>query len=304
MTRGLSIMMLSWRAHRTLRQTLRSYVEAKVPACGDEFFVYFNQMSEEDRACAAEYGVEARGSAENLGIWGGMDAMVRMATGDLLLFLQNDHLAVVSDAETAHWISRARELIEGNRADAVLLFNRFERIPGWGTSHYFDYHFVCDLDPRAESSVRFFPANWNHDTLVRRLHRFFRPRAALRHMHAGLYVEREPEKVFSRYVRKEGDMYLVDSTILPFTESPFLISRRLYEGLSDWGRRHQRSRTINGAPVMEQALNCKWWRNRHFRIAFCDGGVFGHQRADDSFRPDNASYNPNLPRAGSGFVGS
>ena len=298
----LSIMMLSWRAHKTLQQTLRSYAEIGLPTCGDEFFVYFNQICEEDRACAARYGVAARGSAENLGIWGGMDAMAKEASGDLLLFLQNDHLSVVSSDAAAHWIFRARELIETGCADIVLLFNRFERIPGWGTSHYFDYHFVRDLDPRAESSVGFFPVDWNRDTLVRRLHRLFRPKAALRHMHAGLYVERAPEKTFPEFVRREGDMYLVDSAILPFTESPFIISRRLYVELSDWSRRHPRSRKINGAPVMEHALNCDWWRRRHFRIAFCDEGVFGHRRADDSWRSDSASYNPNLSQACSGGV--
>lgn len=295
----LSIVMLSWRAHKTLRQTLRTYSASGIPSCGDEFFVYFNQLCDEDRACAAEFGVEARGTGENLGIWGGMDAMAREAKGDQLLFLQNDHLAVVPADAAAHWISRARELISGDRADIVLLFSRFERIPGWGTSHFFDYHPVRELDPRADSSVRCFPPDWREDTLARRLHRFFRPDAALRHMHAGLYVERAPDKVFARYVRREGDMYIADSAVVPFTESPFMISKRLYLELSGWCRLHPRKRKVNGAPVMEHALNCDWWRNRHFRIAFCDVGVFGHRRADDSWRTDNVSYNPALSRAGS-----
>jgi len=295
----LSIVMLSWRAHATLRQTLQSYVEAGLLTGGDEFFVYFNQMTEADRSCAAEFGVTAKGSETNLGIWGGMDAMVREAAGDQLLFLQNDHLAVASAAEASHWIGRAKELLADDLADIVLMFNRFERIPGWGTSHFFDYHPVHDLDPRAASSVPFFPNDWNRDTFARRLHRLLRPKAALRHMHAGLYVEREPEKVFAKFVRKEGDMYIVDSSVVPFTESPFMISRRLYLELSDWSRQHPRRRMVNGAPVMEHALNCDWWRNRHFRIAFCDGGIFGHRRADDSWRTDSPSYNPMLSKASS-----
>jgi len=296
---ALSIMMLSWRAYKTLRQTLRSYVASAIPSCGDEFFVYFNQLCDADRVCAAEFGVEARGSLENLGIWGGMDAMAREAKGDQLLFLQNDHLSVVAADAAAHWISRARELISRDRADIVLMFNRFERIPGWGTSHYFDYHFVRDFDSRAESSRALFPVDWNRDTLVRRLHRFFRPKAALRHMHAGLYIDRDPGKTFARFVQKEGDMYIADSAVVPFTESPFMISKKLYLELSDWSRAHPRKRKVNGAPVMEHALNCDWWRNHHFRIAYCDVGVFGHRRADDSWRTDNGNYNPNLSQAGS-----
>lgn len=302
MSSSLSIMMLSWRAHKTLRQTLRSYAETGLPTCGDEFFVYFNEVCEADRSCAAEFGVDARGSAENLGIWGAMDRMAREAGGDLLLFLQNDHLAVVPRGEVEHWIGRGRELVDSGQADIVLLWNRFERVPGWGTSHYFDYHFVHDLDPRAASSVRFFPTDWNRDTFARRLHRFLRPKAALRHMNAGPFLEREPEKVFPRFVRKEGDVYLIDSQIQPFTESPFLISKGLYRELSDWSRLHARKRKVNGAPVMEHALNCDWWRNRHFQMAVCDGGVFGHRRADDSWRSDSASYNSDLSQACSGGV--
>lgn len=42
---------------------------------------------------------------------------------------------------------------------------------------------------------------------------------------------------------------------------------------------------------MEHALNSRWWRRRHFKIGFCDEGVFTHNRFDDSWRPEHAAFN-------------
>ena len=76
-----------------------------------------------------------------------------------------------------------------------------------------------------------------------------------------------------------------------FSEQPLLISKSLYLSLSDWCRAHPRHRRINGAPVMEHALNSRWWRGRHFKVGFCDEGVFTHNRFDDSWRPEHAAFN-------------
>ena len=56
---ALSIGLLSWRAHETLRKTLKSYRRANLFACADDFKIFFNEISDEDRAIAAEFGVEA-----------------------------------------------------------------------------------------------------------------------------------------------------------------------------------------------------------------------------------------------------
>ena len=108
----LSIGLLSWRAHKTLRKTLDSYRASDLMGCADEFKVFFNEISEEDRALAAEYGVEAAGSPENLGIWGGMDGAAAALKGDYILLLQNDCPVVSSPEETRRWLRDGVKLLD------------------------------------------------------------------------------------------------------------------------------------------------------------------------------------------------
>ena len=46
----LSIGLLSWKAHQTLRKTLESYVRAGLAKNADEFKIFFNEISEETTA--------------------------------------------------------------------------------------------------------------------------------------------------------------------------------------------------------------------------------------------------------------
>ena len=62
MIEGLSIGLLSWKAHETLRRTLESYARARLAANAAEFKVFFNEISDDDRALAAEFGVDSCGS--------------------------------------------------------------------------------------------------------------------------------------------------------------------------------------------------------------------------------------------------
>jgi len=295
MGNGLSIAMLGWKARATTRRTLESWARTDLFHCGDEFFVFFNRVSDPDRALAAEFGVDCRGSEKNLGIWAGKEAILNEAKGDYVLFLDDDHDAVVSRDETKRWIDASLELLKGKRADSVILLNRFERLFAWGDSHFFDYHYIRDLDPCAERCLPACPPDWNHDTFYRACHRFFRPGAARRRLNgAAPYLERQPEKVWPKYIARDGEFFILDSVIQPFCDSPVMMSCEFYRKLCAWGKLHPCRRTILGFQELEFVLNCRWWRQSHFRTAICDGGVFGHHRVDDSWREDSAQYNGRL----------
>jgi len=289
----LSIGLLSWRAHKTLRKTLDSYRQAKLADCADEFKVFFNEISDADRALAAEFGVASIGSADNLRIWGGNDAMAEALKGDVVLMLQNDCPVVVSPEETAKWIRGAYELINAGQADMVRLRHRFNQGEGISFRKFYGYWPVRELDPRAD---RYFdpevPADHADDTWTRRFKRMLRPGAARRRAIAAIHLEAHPEAVYPRWISRSGDFYIVDSVIAQFTEQPFMIRKDLYQELSAWGHRHLRRGKLNGSPILEQSLRAPYWYRGHFKVAFCDEGVFTHNRFDDSFRADNAAYNP------------
>ena len=292
---SLSIGLLSWKAHKTLRKTLASYARAGLASCADEFKVFFNEISDEDRALAAEFGVDCAGDAKNLGIWAGMDACAKSLSGDVILLLQNDCPVVASPEDTARYLREGVELVRSGRADMIRLRHRFNQGDGISFRRFYGYWPVHEVDPRAD---RYFdpqlPADANVDTLRRRLLRMVRPFGARRRVIAAIHLEAHPEKVYPQWIARDGDFYVVDSEIVNFSEQPLLISKRLYFELSDWCRAHPRRRRINGAPVMEHALNSAWWRRRHFKVGFCDEGVFTHNRFDDSWRPGHAAFNAEI----------
>jgi len=299
MSNGLSIAMLGWKAKATTRRTLESWSRTDLFHSGDEFFVFFNQISDSDRALAAEFDIDCRGTEKNLGIWAGKEAILNEAKGDYILFLDDDHDVVVSREETKYWIDASLELLKANRADTVILLNRFERLAAWGDSRFFDYHYIRDLDSRAKSCLSFCPKDWNRDTFYRKCHRFFRPEAACRRLNgAAPYLERYPEKVWPKHIKRDGDFFILDSAIQPFCDSPVLMSCRFYRELCAWGKEHPCHRTILGFQELEFVLNCPWWRKQHFRTAICDGGIFGHHRVDDSWRPDHSAYNDGMVAKG------
>ena len=295
----LSIGILSWKAHQTLRKTLESYQAAGLVDCAQEAKIFFNEITDADRAIAAEFGFEAIGSETNLGIWGGMDACAKALKNEVILLLQNDCPAVATPAETAAYLKEGEALIRSGKADLIRLRHRFNQGEGISNRRFFDYYAVRELDERAlaygDVGV---PADATNDTLKRRLMRTIRPFAARKRAISAVHLEKHPEQVLPRFISREGNFYLVDSALAQFSEQPLLISKKFYLELSDWCRAHPRHRKINGAPVMEHALRSPYWFKGHFKVGFCDSGVFTHNRYDDSWRPNHASFNAAITEGG------
>ena len=290
----LSIGLLSWRAHKTLRNTLDSYRKADLMGCADEFKIFFNEISEEDRALAAEYGVEADGSPENLGIWGGMDGAAAALKGDYILLLQNDCPVVSSPEETRRWLSDGVKLLESGKADMIRMRHRFNQGEGISFEKFFGFSYVHELDERHVRYNGPLPESVLRDSWRKRLRRVFRPFAFLRRVIALVHMEKHPERVLPKYITKEGGFYVIDSRIITFSEQPMLISKRLYQELSAFGRRRPCKAKVNGRPLLEITLNSRWWRRHHFKVAICDEGVFTHNRYDDSFRPGHTAFNASI----------
>lgn len=295
MGNGLSIAMLGWKAQATTRRTLETYRNSGLFNAGDEFLIYFNQYSERDKAMADEFGVKSTGTDENLGIWGGMDAIERNTKGDYILFLQDDHPVLVSPEETKHWIDGAVELLKSGKADIVYLRHRQKLGDGYGFDKFFRYHYVRELEPRLTRKDELLPKDYDRDTFVRKFHRLFRPFAAKKRSISAMYLERHPESVLPNGLAHwERDFLVIDSEIIQFSESPYMISRSFYNELSAWAKLRPSHRTILGFQELEYILNCRWWRKQHFKTATCDTGIFGHHRIDDSWRTNHGAYNEQM----------
>lgn len=86
----LTLGILSWKSHSTLRNTLESYRTFGLDTLASQRVIWFQEITDEDREIAEEYGYEAIGSDTNVGIAGGYKGLVEHATGSVFLFLEND----------------------------------------------------------------------------------------------------------------------------------------------------------------------------------------------------------------------
>jgi len=86
----LTIGILSWKDHQTLRNTLESYKQSRLLDYPKQIFIFFNEINDEDRKIAKEYNIKYYGAETNLGIAGGYKKMLEYVEQPNYLFLEND----------------------------------------------------------------------------------------------------------------------------------------------------------------------------------------------------------------------
>lgn len=268
-----SIGILSWKAHETIRKTLRTYEATHLRSVFDEAVIHFNSRTPEDDAIAHAFGWTPAGDERNLGLLEGTAQLAREMSGDILLMLQNDCPVCVPEEEAATYLREAKELILSGKADIVRCRHRWNVGQGFSDcANYLKYY------RRGGKKT---------------LKGILRPFKARRMIGRSPYVEPNPETLFPNDIRKEGNFLIVDSAVINFTDQPFMIRKDLLLELARYAKEHPKKRTLNGFQVLELNLNCRWWRNQHYRIAVGQG-CFTHNRFDDSFRTDHAAFNAEI----------
>jgi hypothetical protein len=121
----LTIGILSWRAHRTLVNTLESYKIFGLDLLAKEKIIYFQEQSVTDLSIASKYGYEAIGTKENLGIAAGYQALVERSTRPVFLFLENDWVLIDNPDRQ---LSRGWSFVESGIMD--LIRYRHRKFPG------------------------------------------------------------------------------------------------------------------------------------------------------------------------------
>ena len=121
----MTIGILSWGAHKTLRNTLESYERLGLTALDQERVILFQEMTALDSIIAEDYGYKAIGQATNIGIAQGYKRLVEVATGDLFLFLENDWTLIENPEKQIH---DAGQLLRGYVIDVARF--RHRKYPG------------------------------------------------------------------------------------------------------------------------------------------------------------------------------
>lgn len=117
----MTIAMLSWGAHATLLNTLRSYKKYGLLDLDDEKIIWFQEESLADYKIARDYGFTPYGVPSNIGIGQAYRRLVELSTGDLFLFLENDW-ELIEEARAE--ILEAAEMLRANVVDLVKFRHR------------------------------------------------------------------------------------------------------------------------------------------------------------------------------------
>ncbi len=121
----MTLAVLSWGAHKTLRNTLESYRTFNLDKLDAERIIFFQEITDQDIAIAKEFGYKFMGTDKNIGIAQAYKMLVEKSTSDLFLFLENDWTLIEDPSEQMY---DAAELLRNEVVDVVRF--RHRKYPG------------------------------------------------------------------------------------------------------------------------------------------------------------------------------
>ncbi len=272
----IGIAVLSWRSPETIRNSLRTYLENDFLSLFEDVVLCFQEISAPDRALADDLQIRYVGKPHNAGIMAGFRLAYESIQTEYVIVLENDCLLRESRETAYQRLTESLALLQSGAADLARVRSRFH--PGPPIRAASEYSRFYTIEQQAlgwANSEQLSTA----DPWVRCLRRLLRPLKARKWIGRSVYIEEHPELKHPKYIHKIGDSFIVDSSVLPWTNQPTLVSRAFLGDLLDFADRHPSSRTVNGFQDFEKNLNCAHWQKKHYQIAVSPG-IFSHQRLD------------------------
>lgn len=266
MTLGFGI--LSWRGYDSLTAALETYRQASLLDLFDKTLLFLPQAEPRGFEIAACFGIEAQGTADNLGILGGFEEMARRLDCETLVLAENDYMLIEPRAEAIRQLGVARRAVESGEAQVWRLRHREHPGQVWAIDKAEAFW------PRPSASAG--------ERLAAAVRRALRPEKARRLSGWSVFLRDDAETLFPQDIARaaEGD-WLVSSRVLPWANNIFMIRRDFFlETIIPAAKAAAAGRLINGFPTIETELNRGWWRARDFRIGV-GRGLFTHERQGD-----------------------
>jgi hypothetical protein len=269
----LSVGVLSFRAHQTIRRALELHANAGLTKLPAEFFVYFNALCAEDEQLAKAAGVPYRGSPRNTGIYGGFRAIAEFATHPYILILEND----IVPLEGADIAGCLESCLSDMREHGIKIFClRSRAFPGQGGTWRKYAKCFPIIDPINPNISPCKPSVTSKISMLMAhgyLSKFYG---------SAIYIEKNPEKVQPRAIRKlPSGNYITDSRFRNWSNQSVLVERDYF--LNTICRRVEEKpdrRLVHGFQDIERALNSWWWRRQREPMGHAAQGVFTHARLD------------------------
>ena len=267
----ISVGILSFKAYKTIENTLQQYSDMNFFSIFQEAKVFFQTFCEKDKEIAEKFNIDYEKREDNIGIQGGVEWIIKTLKSDYVLFLENDFHLLYDLNKTFTILEKSLKLIQSGKIDMMRLRSRF---------------IVGEQFEDVRKYTRYFKPQKIHPNFIdfEKIHRtipflkYLRPLKAKRMSVRSLFIEQYPENICNQ-IKREDDYFTVDSSVLNWTNAPTLISRELFLKLIDYANKHPSSRTVYGFQDLEKPLNCRWWRKQHFKIGVGDG-ILTHNRLD------------------------
>ena len=287
--KNLGLGMLSWYGYDMLKTTLDSYKNAGILELFEEKIIFFQEIDEEGRALAQEYGFEAFGNDKNIGIYGGTRTLVECMKSEYVLVLEND-MQFIGDLKTAVFqISTGLELVKSQKVVKASLINgRLSR-----------------LEKDCKRFNLFFPpphySQWKK--LVAAIRRIIKREKALGQMgdvvdhmdnaHRIFDFVKYDEKlkfffISSKYRMFKSQAIIIErqfyiDTILNQIEKMYCPKKILINGYKPMDSMLQRSHRFHKPPlyyIMRHKLIAarSWWSQQEYPVAVVENGLFVHDR--------------------------
>ena len=124
---NLSIGILTWNAHNTLRNTLESYKKSGLLDMVNDVCIFAQEGKELDYKIASDYGTDIILSPTNIGIGKGLTTLAQAAESDNILLLENDWVILPDYFSLVYSeLVKGIDMIEKNKADVVKFRSRRE----------------------------------------------------------------------------------------------------------------------------------------------------------------------------------
>lgn len=239
---NFSIRMLSYKSPKTLINTLTSYKNNGLLDLCKDFIIFFQAISQKDKEIADQFGLPYYGWSENMVPF---DWRIKQAVDTIntkyMLFLENDWDLIEDKGQTEKQLLEAINLIESKKADVVRF--RHRKNPGaplyswlqWGLREKLLWH------------------------------------KAKTHLMECVHWYKNPEQMFSEYIKKEGEYFFTDCRSVNYTNNPCLYETETFKSkLSPF--------FLEGQNI-ELRIEKEYWPSLNLTIAH-GPGLFMHNRLD------------------------
>jgi hypothetical protein len=267
MTPTIGLAILSWHGYEALEYSLQSYQKNNLFSMFHQNVIFLPEQREKETSLAMEYGLEVYGSAKNLGILGGFEALSKCLKTDYILLLENDCPLIENYNEAKKQIDYSINALIQGKADVVRLRHRLQPGEQFSTLDKFRAFY-----PSKEQN---FLTKTN--ALIKRV---FRPQKAHRLKGIACYDSVESALKFPDNIEydKDNDCFFVDASILNWTNQSNLLSKKFFdENIIGFAKEQNTKRHVNGFKTIEIELNCREWKEKKYKIAL-PKGLFTHYR--------------------------